>query len=58
MDVCKKLELNSLRFDQDIRVSSKKKYFQKFYLFALQTKNAVNQRVIKIFPIFLFLHGQ
>ena len=49
MDVCKKLELNPLRFDRDIRVlNQKKNIFKKFYLFALQTKNAVNQRVFKI----------
>ena len=30
VDVNKKLKLNPLRFDQDIRVLSQKKYFQKF----------------------------
>ena len=55
VDVCKKLELNPLRFDRDIRVLSQKKIFSKnFHLFALQTKNAVNQRVFKIFPKFFF----
>ena len=53
MDVCKKLELNPLRFDRDIRVLSlKKNIFKNFHFFALQTKNAVNQRVFKIFPKF------
>ena len=34
MDVCKKLELNPLRFDRDIRVlGKKKKYFQKISFF-------------------------
>ena len=33
MDVCKKLELNPLRFDRDIRVLSKKKIFSKFSFF-------------------------
>ena len=55
VDVCKKLELNPLRFDRDIRVlSQKKNIFKNFHLFALQTKNAVNQRVFKIFPKFFF----
>ena len=50
MDVGKKLELNPLRFDRDIKVLSQKKYiFKKFHLFAQQTKNALNQRIFKIF---------
>ena len=32
----------------------KKNIFKNFHLFALQTKNAVNQRVFKIFPKFFF----
>ena len=55
VDVCKKLELDPLRFDRDIRVLSKKKnIFRVFYFFDLQTKNAVNQRVFKIFQNFFF----
>jgi len=53
VDVCKKLELNLLRIDRDMRVLSKN-IFKNFHLFALQTKNAVNQRVFKIFPKFFF----
>ena len=34
-DVCKKLELNPLRFDRDIRVWSKKIHFQKYSFFRL-----------------------
>ena len=33
VDVCKKLELNLLRFDRDKMVLSKKKYFQKSSFF-------------------------
>ena len=55
VDVCKKLEVNPLRFDRDIRVLSKKKnIFKIFHFFTLQTKNAVNQRVFKISPNFCF----
>merc|ERR1711954_155109 len=55
LDVCKKLEVNPLRFDRDIRVLSKKKnIFKIFHFFTLQTKNAVNQRFFKIFPKFFF----
>ena len=55
VDVCKKLEVNPLRFDWDIRDLSQKKIFLKFFiLFDLQTKNAVNHRVFKIFPKFFF----
>ena len=44
VDVCKKLELNPLRFDQDIRVLSWKKNISNIFLFfSLQTKNTVNQ---------------
>ena len=32
VDVCKKLELNPLRFDQDIRVLSQKKIFSKIFI--------------------------
>ena len=32
----------------------KKNIVKKFHFFALQTKNAVNQRVFKIFPKFFF----
>ena len=50
VDVWKKLELNPLRFDQDIRVlSSKKNILKIFHFFALWTKNAVNQQIFKIF---------
>ena len=38
VDVCKKLELNPLRFDRDIRVLSKKKYFQKISFFRSANK--------------------
>ena len=48
----KKLELNPLRFDRDIRVLSEKNTMKNFPFFDLQTKNAVNQRVSKIFPKF------
>ena len=52
VDVCKKLELNPLRFDRDIRVLSSMKYNLKiFNFFALWTKNAVNQRIFKNFLI-------
>ena len=33
VDVCKKRELNPLRFDRDKRVLSEKKYFQNFSFF-------------------------
>ena len=46
----KKLKLNPLRFDGEIRVlSSIKNILKIFDFFALWTKNAVNQRVFKIF---------
>ena len=39
VDVCKKRELNPLRFDRDIRVlSQKKNIFKYFHFFDLQTK--------------------
>ena len=50
-DVCKKLELNTLRFDRDMRVLKK---IQNFRFFTLWTENTINQRVFKIFPEFFF----
>ena len=53
VDVCKKLELNPLRFDRDMRVLSQKKISSKIFISSfLQTENAVNQRVFKIFSNF------
>ena len=55
LDVCKKQELNPLRFDQDIRVLSSKKIFSKFFIFSpCERKNSVNQRVFKILLKFFF----
>ena len=45
MDVCKKLELNTLRFDRDMKVSSLKR----IPFLPLQRKNTVDLRVFKIF---------
>ena len=48
-DVCRKLELNPLRFDWDMRTLIKKNIFIIFNFFPLGTKNTVNQQVFKIF---------
>ena len=45
VDVCKKLELNPLRFDQDIRVLSSIKKFSKFSFFCFVNQNRGSQRV-------------
>ena len=54
VDVCKKLEVNPLRFDWDIRgLSLKKNILKIFYFFALWTKNAVNLQAFQIFEFFV-----
>ena len=49
MDVCKKLELNPLRFDRDIRVLSKKKYFQNFSFFPAENEKRCKSAVFQDF---------
>ena len=54
----KKIELNMLRFDRDVRVLNlKKNICQIFHFPPLQTKNTVNQRVLQDFSK-KNLHGQ
>ena len=58
MDVCKKLELNPLRFDRDIRVLSKKKYFQKFSFVRPANEKRRKSAGFQDFSEIFFLHGQ
>ena len=56
MDVCKKLELNPLRFDRDIRGLGSKKKIKNFHFFAMRSENAVNQRIFNFFfKLFLYM---
>ena len=58
VDVCKKLEVNPLRFDRDIRVLSKKKYFQNFSFFPAANKKRRKSAVFQDFSKKNFLYGQ
>ena len=57
MDVCKKLELNPLRFDRDIRVLSEKKN-QNFSFFQPANKKRRKSAGFQDFSDIFFLHGQ
>ena len=59
MDVCKKLELNPLRFDRDIRVLSKKKIFSKKISFVRPANEKRRKSAgFRDFSEIFFLHGQ
>ena len=58
MDVCTKLELNPLRFDQDIRVLSQKKYFKNFDFFRPANEKRHKSAGFQDFSEFFFLQGQ
>ena len=56
VDVCKKLELNLLRFDRDMRVlSSKINIFKIFHFVLLRIKNIVDQRFQDFFQDFFYM---
>ena len=59
MDVCKKLELNPLRFDRDIRVlSQKKNIFKKISFVRPANEKRRKSAGFQDFSEFFFLHGQ
>ena len=59
MDVCKKLELNPLRFDRDIRVlSQKKNIFKKISFVRPANEKRRKSAGFQDFSKKKFLHGQ
>ena len=56
-DVCKKLELNPLRFGRDMRVLSKKN-FPNLKNFRPANEKRRKSNGFQDFPIFFLLHGQ
>ena len=58
MDVCKKLELNPLRFDRDIRVLSKKNIFKKMSFVRPANEKRRKLAGFQDFSKKFYLHGQ